>query len=301
MSYTGQSDPSSLSRLRDDLLLERYVCSFPNVELRAVPGQKRRGLFATAPIARNAAILVESACCWQEGGPSGALYAPLHTPDELDGLLYQLSPFYASPGDAAPPAPLPRAELAARVMRENSFGIGAPSEDSQAAGGAYGQGSQGRAVYLAVSMCNHSCQPSARASQEGGALALQEDAPLPRRVLEARRDIAAGEEVTISYVPVTWMRAPRAAVLQASWGFQCQCQRCTAPRDDTIVRKPRQGEGGVEGGGALQLQQAAEAARRQRRQRRAGAVGWWRPCARQASPGSCSAGWSTMRPTSCRM
>ena len=247
--YAGQADPAALSRLRDDLLLERYVSSFPGLELRVLAGEgKRRGLFTTRAFARGSVLLAEAPCLWQEGGPSGPLYCPSHTPDELDGLLYQLAPFYCQQGGGcAPPPALARADLAARVLRENSFGVGAPSPESEAAGGAYGQGSQGRAVYPAVAMANHSCLPSARASQEG---AGEADEAVPRRVLEARRDLAAGEEVTISYIPVTWMRAPRRRVLQTSWGFACDCPRCAAPRDDTIARKHSSSAGGGAGAGS---------------------------------------------------
>ena len=279
--YGGQADPSALSRLRDDLLLENYIPALGGVELRALPGARRRGLFTTRAFRRGEVILAEAPCLWQEGGPSGPLHCPSHTPDELDGLLYQLAPFYCSPaaapgGDGAapgaaaaaaappPPSPLPpalaRADLAARVLQENSFGVGAVAEGSE--GSAYGQGAQGRAVYPAVALANHSCLPSARASQEGGALPLapSEEAEgggggggggggAPRRLLEARRDLAAGEEVTLSYVPVTWMRGPRRRALEATWGFSCACPRCSAAQDDTIVLRAGAGAGGGGGGG----------------------------------------------------
>jgi hypothetical protein len=256
--YSGLADPTALQRLREDLQLATYIPTLGGVELRAAPGAKRRGLFATRPFARGELILAEAPCLWQEGGAAGPLHCPSHTPDELDGLLLQLAPYYcaagegaAAQGSAAPPQqPLARADLAARVLQENSFGVGAVAEGSE--GGAYAQGGQGRAVYAAVALANHCCLPNARASQEGGAEALGGDgAPPPRRLLEARRDIAAGEEVTISYVPVTWMRRPRRRALEATWGFACACPRCAAAQDDTIVlRAPPAAGGGGGGAGA---------------------------------------------------
>ena len=48
-------------------------------------------------------------------------------------------------------------------------------------------------------------------------------------VLVARRAIAAGEEVTISYVDEDAPTAERQRGL-ASYGFRCECRRCTRKR-----------------------------------------------------------------------
>ena len=44
----------------------------------------------------------------------------------------------------------------------------------------------------------------------------------------AVRDIAPGEEITISYIEASMPRAERQERL-ASWGFRCTCPRCTLP------------------------------------------------------------------------
>ena len=236
--YSGKADPTCISRLRDELLIHGYVSSFIGVEVRDIPGAKRRGLFATRDFSAGEVIMSEAPVVWQFGmSPTSPLYAPNHTPDELDGILYQLSPFFGSPlGPQLPP--LSRADLTSRVMRENSFGVGAVDPGSEVAGGIFAQGGQGRAVYPGVAMANHSCTPCARAVQEGGAVELQdsEDSP-PRRTLEARRNISSGEEITIAYVPVTWMKKSRVSALQTTWGFVCTCPRCSTPFDDTQALK----------------------------------------------------------------
>jgi hypothetical protein len=204
------------------------------LEVRALPGGKGRGLFAAAPFRKGAALLVEAPAMWER---AGALHAPSLTPDELDALLYQLAPFHGgAAGSGALPA-LPRAELARRVLAANAFGVGAAAAGSEAAG--FAQGGEGRALFPGIAMVNHDCNPCARTFQEGEAAeggGGGGEQPR-RRVLEARRDIAAGEEVTISYVPTTWVKPARAARLAASWGFACACARCAAGHDDSLAAR----------------------------------------------------------------
>ena len=42
----------------------------------------------------------------------------------------------------------------------------------------------------------------------------------------AQRDIAPGEELTISYVPVEMPKAERQTILKEHYGFTCLCHRC---------------------------------------------------------------------------
>jgi hypothetical protein len=226
MEYAGDADPESLSRARDTLLLDggAYFAG-TQLEVRTLPG-KGRGLFAAAAFPRGAALLVEDAALFEAGG---ALLAPLLTPDEVDALLYQLAPFQGTPGGCGALPALPREELARRVLAANSFGVGATAAGSEAAG--YAQGGEGRALFPGIAMVNHDCNPNARTFQEGGG------GSLPRRVLEARRDIAAGEEVTISYLPTTWVKPARAARLAAVWGFACACGRCATAHDDSLAAR----------------------------------------------------------------
>jgi SET and MYND domain-containing protein len=85
------------------------------------------------------------------------------------------------------------------------------------AGAASSAHAAGSAVYLLASMLNHSCQPSL-------------DVAFPRNnaslALVAARDVAAGEQLTISYVDAGQGVAARRAALQWGYGFACACPRC---------------------------------------------------------------------------
>ena len=74
-------------------------------------------------------------------------------------------------------------------------------------------------VWPEFALLNHSCAPAAVAVPFGAALVVRAAAP-----------IAAGEEVTVSYLGgarLAPVRARRAA-LRAGYGFHCQCARCLA-------------------------------------------------------------------------
>ena len=77
-------------------------------------------------------------------------------------------------------------------------------------------------VFPRATRLNHSCDPNL----------VREQAPpadgAPRFALRftALRDIAAGEELCFSYVPVTLARAPRRDLLRRHFGFDCACARC---------------------------------------------------------------------------
>mmetsp|Transcript_118725 Transcript_118725/g.335846 ORF Transcript_118725/g.335846 Transcript_118725/m.335846 type:complete len:516 (+) Transcript_118725:127-1674(+) len=86
-------------------------------------------------------------------------------------------------------------------------------------------------LFAHVACANHSCRPNA---------ALRPDVDGKMRFL-ALRPVAAGDEVTISYVsdddllrPTNWRRCRLRA-----WGFECHCERCVAPDDTRGLRCPR--------------------------------------------------------------
>ena len=52
-----------------------------------------------------------------------------------------------------------------------------------------------------------------------------------------------GEEVTISYVPVSMEREERRKILRSKYGFTCDCDRCAEEEArDGKVRKEGQGD-----------------------------------------------------------
>lgn len=75
----------------------------------------------------------------------------------------------------------------------------------------------GWGVWPSASYFNHNCDPNTDKERVGRAW-----------VFRAKRDIAAGEEVCISYLgkDMGILREERNALLRKTWGFDCICQRC---------------------------------------------------------------------------
>ena len=77
----------------------------------------------------------------------------------------------------------------------------------------------GSAVYKYVSLLNHSCAPNCHTHWENGDSSL---------TIRALREIAPGEELTITYVDADSPRDARRARLANSYAFDCACSRCAA-------------------------------------------------------------------------
>ena len=75
----------------------------------------------------------------------------------------------------------------------------------------------GSAVYSLASLLNHSCEPN---------LEVGFPANNARLALTAARDIARGEQLTISYIDATASAPVRQEALQWGYGFACGCPRC---------------------------------------------------------------------------
>lgn len=90
---------------------------------------------------------------------------------------------------------------------------------------------------LPQSCINHSCDPNCTAACDSGDRTA---------TLLAQRDIAAGEEITLSYIDVSLPYKRRQAELR-DYGFVCKCERCTA--DLAAARAKKAAGGGKAGGG----------------------------------------------------
>ena len=141
------------------------------------------------------------------------------------------------------------------MLNANSFSVRGGGGGEGGAGGVGGAGGMGgvgsaptcRAFFPALAFANHDCEPNAEADEEAAeaseATEAEAEAPngaisaaaasaaafvAPRFVypLRARRALAAGEEVTISYVPRAWPLARRRGALEATFDFTCDCARC---------------------------------------------------------------------------
>lgn len=91
----------------------------------------------------------------------------------------------------------------------NSFGIRSLDDD--------GCEFFGWGVWPSASYFNHNCDPNTDKERVGRTW-----------VFRAKRDIAAGEEICISYLgkDMGILREERTALLKKTWGFDCICQRC---------------------------------------------------------------------------
>ena len=100
-------------------------------------------------------------------------------------------------------------EIAAKVSA--IFDVNAFNLDSK--------GQSGAAVALQVARINHSCVPNAHQvwDAEGG-----------RIDVDAKVDIQAGEEITITYVDLGRSREDRRSALRKCYDFECGCEACDA-------------------------------------------------------------------------
>lgn len=86
---------------------------------------------------------------------------------------------------------------------------------------AYNTGPSHTGVFPAIARVNHNCRPNAGNwwSKKTGT-----------RIIYAMQDIEAGEEITVSYIPLLMKRQDRAARLE-QYGFVCQCTVCMASEE----------------------------------------------------------------------
>ena len=89
---------------------------------------------------------------------------------------------------------------------------------------------QGTGLYSIQCTFNHSCDPSATAEGESSGAAS----------LLALKDIAVGDEITISYIEEEASYRERQAQLK-DYGFKCECERCQREKSTKRGRKPSGG------------------------------------------------------------
>lgn len=140
----------------------------------------------------------------------------------VDVVEARLDEWRLSPGPHdAPAAARPRREWAQLAFENNAFLTGPPPS----AGAPPPQ----YALLPRAAKLNHSCFPNAALRRYGGGA----DGPLGARVV-AVRDIAAGDEVTISYRGADLLLLPRprrVQILQLQMNFACACARCAVADD----------------------------------------------------------------------
>jgi SET and MYND domain-containing protein len=81
----------------------------------------------------------------------------------------------------------------------------------------------GIALFDRLSLLNHSCDPNAVVLFDGAAA-----------ILRALKPIAAGDELTISYIDRASDRYERRQQLLSQYFFTCSCSRCSGPAGDDV-------------------------------------------------------------------
>ena len=108
----------------------------------------------------------------------------------------------------------------------------------------------GAGCYPRAAMLNHSCAPNCVLTYDGASVQIR-----------TLREVAAGEELTHSYVNLCCATSTRREKLRVGYGFECVCERCTAyPQLDAAMVV---GEVGGDGDGATAEDGALRHAREQ--------------------------------------
>jgi hypothetical protein len=78
-------------------------------------------------------------------------------------------------------------------------------------------------LFPSVARINHACKPNAHARFVPKTMSME---------IKAQQDIAAGEEISISYGRIDLKHADRQALYRDGWNFGCTCPLCTASKYD---------------------------------------------------------------------
>ena len=136
--------------------------------------------------------------------------------------------------DRSPPAVPPKMEPGRRV--ETSSQLRRPCTPRSPS-------RSGAALAPVVALANHSCVPNcqveATRADDGDGDGV--GCGSLRVSLVALRDVAAGEELTVAYVPVARSAEARADELASRHGFRCGCERCALERAGGAREGAREG------------------------------------------------------------
>lgn len=213
----------------EELLFEMSLPTPPTVPSYEIRDAREKGLgiFATTPIPRNGTILTEHPTIIAPyllglSVPLAEMYTELFEslPKRSFALATSLLTKHQddlrmkSPSEK--PSSLPPPSFYEDIMQTNSIAVDlfVPSDAP------YHEITTHRALFLLLSRCNHSCNPNAVWSWDAVTLTL---------TLTALRRISPGEEVTISYIPLSRDHTVRQEALMDTFGFNCSCEECTLP------------------------------------------------------------------------
>lgn len=181
-------------------------------------GAKGYGVFATRPIARGTRIIADRILLSIDNKDTSVLDAAARlSPEDRHRLLSlsmnnakQRSLVYlaaAAWGSFPSLASISRGRDILNIFYNNNFSLSGTSGK--------------RAVFLTVARLNHSCVPNAQGN-------LNTALPGNQFTIHALREIADGEEITISYLhDELAIRSARQKRLKEGYGFDCACEICS--------------------------------------------------------------------------
>lgn len=182
-------------------------------------GAKGFGVFATRPIARGTRIIADRILLSIDNRETSVLRAAARlNSKDLKGLLSlstnnakQKSLSYLATavwGSFPSLGSVTQRRDLLNIFYNNNFAVSGPSGK--------------RAVFLTVARLNHSCIPNSQGN-------LNTALPGSQFTIHALREIAEGEEITISYLhDELGIRSVRQTVLKDGYGFECACEICSA-------------------------------------------------------------------------
>ncbi|KAI1114823.1 SET domain-containing protein [Nemania sp. NC0429] len=179
----------------------------PSYILQDVPG-KGKGLTAVSPIARGTRILCEKPLITSTSRQTdlGQLKAAIRR--QIKSLSEDQRQTFLSLHNIHPYNNLDEQYLG--IFRTNAL----PIEDDGVEGGIFVEGSR----------VNHACDNNAQKHW---------NERIKRHTVHAIRDIAVGEEITITYLGSLRSRKTRQENLQAKFGFRCLCALCSLPEEQS--------------------------------------------------------------------
>ncbi|KAG5957479.1 hypothetical protein E4U58_005978 [Claviceps cyperi] len=192
--------------------IESSPVDVPLYQIKDLPG-KGRGLMARVCIPKGTRILVEKPLVIAAGPTSATAMEK-----NIGNQLRQLS----------------EKEAGQFFCLHNSFrGVQLPFTGIvQTNALACGEGSSTGAVYPTLCLINHACRPNCQQTWNQEA---------KHETIHAIRDIAAGEEITIAYIP-SGSSTERRRYLKEKFGFDCACEMCVLPAADIQASNGRRAE-----------------------------------------------------------
>lgn len=186
----------------------------PSLEVVDISGKGRGFVASGGDIAKGELLLEEFPFAWSGGRD----LQQLDINPGVNWLLQTGAVRSLSAGTAAADATTPRERAQAAVM-SNAFRSQVPDKDGRFT----------MYLFRATSLFNHACFANAGASYASWLSDTSaNDSVSPLRTF-AIEDVHQGEEVCICYLPVELQLSPAAIRRDAlkSWGFHCQCKRCS--------------------------------------------------------------------------